>query len=142
MKSKKSRQKAQLSLEFLLVISAFFAVLALFVPLLNHLQELGVYSLDVRNAESFAFSMQAKIDAMLLLGDGSSMPISAKPLRRWVLSSREKSLLVTVENTYLDSHKTFEVEFPNKIFLNRTVLGEETVFVIRKQESKVLLENL
>jgi len=129
----------QLSLEYLLLLAAAFAVFALLLPLLNSVFEASVFGLDSVNANRFSNSLQNLVDEMGFQADGSISLIKANPMQTWNFYSVDNNLVIEVEGDNVQ--KKFEVAFPNKLFFKPVSFSEKKFFSLKKQHGKILLEH-
>ena len=130
--------RAQLSLEYLLLLAACFAAFALLLPAAHNVYSSALFALDSKAAGLFAQQMQACVSEMRFLGDGSTMAVSARPLTAWLIQGDNDSLLVSVE-AQGGSGRNFRVVFPNKISFNPERLGREKSFILEKRNGLIYL---
>ena len=130
---------AQLSLEYLLVLAAAFAVFAVFLPLLNGIYAASLFGLDALNAGAFSSALQQSIEEMAFQADGSLSQVEARPLTSWLVSLEGERLLVSVKGPG-SREKLFEVFFPNKAGSWSYELKSKKVFFLWKESGNLLLE--
>lgn len=131
--------KAQVSLEYLLVLLAFFGAFALLLPFYSAAFSAGIFALDSMNAKRFSESIQDSVSKLIVLGNGSSIQISADPSLEWKIFSEKNELFIALESNGVQ--KSFSVSFPNEINFSETVFSSEKGFLIKKDNGKILFEN-
>ncbi len=132
-------QKAQSSLEYLLVAAGATAFFLLFLPAAASSVKSAFFALDALSAKSFASEMEHAAANAALLSDGTSFRITAKPFGEWVIKTDNNSLSVKVLFDGKE-RKEFSASFPNKLLFESRI-SEETVFFVKKENGKVLIEN-
>jgi len=133
-------QRGQLSLEYLLLLLAVFAVFSFLVPLLTKVYNVALFGLDSANAKQFTQSIASAVDEMRFLSDGSAKSIVAKPFTSWVVSSNGKGFTVTVKSEPLAAEKQFVVALPNKLDLQELSFQGSMLFLVKKSGGTVLIE--
>jgi hypothetical protein len=131
--------KAQASLELILVMSIFFSVLLLFSPLIIKTLFLGIYALDVSRAKSFSDSFTVGVRQLNSMSNTSRITITAKPLLRWKIKALKEKSEVTVFLEKYEKEKTFSEKQLNLVPFEVS-LSKETVFVLTKTEKGVVVE--
>ncbi|MFH1752385.1 MAG: hypothetical protein ABH821_05620 [archaeon] len=131
--------KGQLSLELLLVLSAFLSVFLVLTPLIIQAHNLSLYSLDVRNAELFSVRLKEKVEQLQFLENDSSFLIESKIINEWQLESNGKTLALKVKSLELNESKTLSLEFPETIFFSKQSFKERILLRISKNNNKLIL---
>jgi len=134
------RSFAQLSMEYLLLLAAAFAVFAMLLPLLNNVFELSLFGLDSANAKAFSIHLQGLVEEMSFQGNGSRTILEARPLSSWKLSSSGKTVFISVKGPS-QREKTFEVAFPNNVGFSTETISNKTFFVLEKQFGEISFEH-
>jgi hypothetical protein len=134
--------KGQLSLEYLLLLAAFFSVLLLFVPLISEIYHVGIFGLDARNAKTAAFSIQQTLNDFSLLADGSSKSFKLKPLLEWRISFKGQRMVFSVYSAKLNKEKTFSMSFSSKTVNSTKTISKETEMLLIKKSGTVLIKYL
>lgn len=132
------RKKAQLSLEYLLLLAAVLCIFALLLPLLNNVFQLCLFGLDSVNAKRFSEEMQGTVARMSFQADGSAATIEANSLLPWKIASSGEKLLILVQGR--DANKSFGVSFPNKLEAQGALVLGKKSFFLKKASGKILLE--
>ena len=133
-------QRAQLSLEYLILLAAVLAVFSLLLPLLGQAYHASLFGLDSVNAKQFIQSLESTAQEMRFLADGSAKRIDASPITEWSVSCSGKNLGLTVKSSALQEEKRFSAQLPNGIQLQPSSFTEPTAFLIRKAGGRVLIE--
>lgn len=133
-------RKAQLSLEYLLLLSAFFSVLLLLMPLIQQSYALALFGLDARQAVSFSKEFSETVAQLSVLADGSSLSIDAAPLGEWVVFARGKKLVVSIYSESLEKTKTIDATLVSNVFFEKT-FSEKTTIVLKKENSGLAIDS-
>ncbi len=80
-------QHGQVSLEFLLLISALLVFLSVSASALSALQKSATAAIDARNAAVFVLAISTKADMLIQLGEGSEQSVSSGILGEWSISN-------------------------------------------------------
>lgn len=131
-------KKAQLSLEYLLLLAAVLCIFAMLLPLLNNVFQLCLFGLDSVNAKRFSNEMQATVSQMSFQADGAAAIVEANPLLPWKISSASEKLLILVQGK--DGNKSFSVSFPNRLEMQDALIEGKKSFFLKKASGKILLE--
>ena len=102
-------KRGQLSLEFLLLVAAFFSFLLLMLPAIRDVLQLGSLGVDVKAAELFAHRAKDASQRLLAFGEGSTEEIGALASHEWGLSSQGGRLMVEIGEG-AQSKKLLQVE--------------------------------
>lgn len=132
--------KAQLSLEYLLLLSAFFSVLLLLMPLVQKTYALALFGFDVRQAVSFSKEFAETVAQLSVLSDNSSLSIEARPLHEWAVSAKGKKFAVSVRSESLGKTKTIETTLVSDLFFEK-VFSEKTTLVLRKENALLAIDS-
>ncbi|GEM_PF-2495012 len=125
--------RAQLSLEYLLLLAAFFSVLLLMLPLIQRAYALALFGFDARQAESFSRDFAQKARQLSILSENSVLSIEIQPLQEWQISASGKKLVVSFGSKQLGKTKTIETElFADFALFEKTASGK-TVLVLEKK---------
>jgi len=131
--------EAQVSLELILVMSVFFSVMLLFVPLVSKTFFLGIYSMDVSRAKSFSDSIEVSAAELNSMSNGSKIILSAQPLTEWRIECRNgKTFLKVIMEKYGGEKELISETFALADF-SRISFKEKTLFSLTKTEKGVLL---
>jgi len=133
--------RAQISLEFLLLLLAFLACFALLLPFYSSAYNAGIFALDSMNAKRFADSVKNSVEQLRFLGNGSSIEKTANPSLQWKIFSEKNTLFVSVKSASLGKEKIFSVIFPNEISFRETEFDSEKSFLVKKSSGLVSFEN-
>lgn len=104
-------QKAQVSLEYLIVLAALISVILVFMPLIIETQKAGIFALDVMKAESFSKSFANSLSEMRLLGEGTKKVFELEPLGVWEISCEKGILTLKVKSREIKNEKILMQEF-------------------------------
>lgn len=102
--------RGQLSLEYIILLAAFFSCLLFLIPAINNTIQTAKFGLDVRNAEQFIDDLKLGIERMNVLGEGSSLRLSSNVINHWELKNEEMKLILIVESSELGREKKLERE--------------------------------
>lgn len=129
--------KAQVSIEYLLLLAAFFSFLLLIVPSMGGVYNAGIFGLDARNARSFLNSFESSVKRLSLFGDGSEEIVSAKILTLWRVYSDGEKIFVFVESSELAKSKELSAELSLPVKLNARDYTGEINILLRKQNGRI-----
>ncbi len=114
----------QLSLEFTLLLAAFFSFLLVLLPAMQQALELGTEGIDLKAASLFLDRAKNVAERLNAFGEGSSETVEGFALHDWRFSATGKNLL-QVELGETANPKTLTAELPVEIMLaERTVNGK------------------
>lgn len=141
-RSKKSvcPQRAQLSLEYLLLLAAFFSVLLLVLPLIARTFELALFGFDSRQAVSFSKEFAETVAQLSILSDGSVLPVEATPMHDWIVSVSGGKLSVSLSSPELGKTKTIETGLVS-VFSFKKSFGEKEVFLLKKKNGALTVDS-
>jgi len=132
--------KAQLSIEFLLVLTAMLGFISVFAGAFAELENSSLFVLDARNAKRFAVDIEQASKTLMLLGDGSEKHFEYKILNEWEITSSGGKPVVIVSS--LDGRE-ISISLPENLVLQgveRTFVGEISVS-LKKSEGRLILAN-
>ena len=131
---------AQVSLEYLIVLAAFFSVLLLFAPLISSIYFNSVFSLDLKQAKSFSLEFKNALKELSVLENGSVKSISFNPLNEWSIKAEGKLLQVEIESKDLKKKKTIETELLQEIVFENNFSSQTTIKLIKAESGEILIE--
>jgi len=116
-------QKAQSSLEYLLLLAAFFAVFAAFVPVAANISNGFLGASDDFLAKRIAQDLNEQISLFNSLGEGSKKSFEYSPASKIIIFSQGNDLVVGSERkqfsaSFLLPQVIPKQEFKSKIILN------------------------
>lgn len=133
-------QKAQLSLEYLLLLAVSLSIFAMLLPLLNTVYSAALFGLDSANAKAFSQELKESIGELSFQGNGAAIVFEATALAKWKLVSEGNELHIFVVGPE-GREKEFVVFFPNKPGLFSKTIEGKASFLLRKESGKILLEH-
>ncbi len=134
---KKPLANGQASLEFILVLAAFLAALALILPTLFEMADSLLWWNEVANVQSFAQKVQASAKELNVFGNGSRLEIHANPQSEWNLSVHGK--ILKLQAVRKNSAKTFERELALEGMFEQSFDSAFTL-VLRKENNSIIFE--
>lgn len=135
MKSK----KAQASLEFLIVLVAFFSLLLLFTPTITKLHYTGLLALEKKKAETFAVSLQQTLKEFSLLANGSKKSLAVKASIPWEISLTGNHLQLELHSRELNKTAALNYSLAFPVNSLQVTCTKECVFEIEKQHNTIQL---
>lgn len=135
------KAKAQISLEYLILLAGFFSVLALIIPQTIKLFEISVFVLDAKNASAFSQEIFAAINELSILEDGSIKTISFNPLLEWNISSQNNAVQIEVIDEKIGRQKFFSVQTSTEMFSFNQNFSAKSSIKLSKNDGKILIEN-
>lgn len=142
MKSDKM-QKAQVSLEYLIVLAALISVILVFMPLIIETQKAGIFALDIIKAESFSKSFADSISEMQFLGEGTKKVFEVEPLGIWEIECNNGILTLKVKSREIKNEKVITQAFSspsNKLKCSFSV-ENRAYLTIEKNHSGISVKN-
>ncbi|MEW6294800.1 MAG: hypothetical protein AB1467_00710 [Candidatus Diapherotrites archaeon] len=138
----KQKKAAQASIEYLIVLSAFLALLALFTPIAAKIYYSSLFFLDARNAQSLSHEIKSAVKEMELLEDGSSKSLPANPLNEWRLSVNEEGIQIKIENKESGKTKILGQKFEGqqKIQESQFTLKKGSLVTVSKSSNIISIE--
>jgi uncharacterized protein (UPF0333 family) len=139
-------EKGQLSLEFLIILAAFFSILLLVLPFLIQAYDLAELGLNRKTAEIFLSEVKGKTSQLNLLSDGSCFELKVTPIQPWEIEFDNNNLKVFFVNQTIDPLSVelmtgeFELRDLNDSFISSLEVSEATVFELRKEKGIVVLD--
>ena len=118
----------QVSLEYLLVFAAIASIFLLALPAFVGVIDAVFFSLDTLHAQSFLDRLENRVQEIQVLGAGSTIHISARPLEEWDLESDQGGIHLTAH--YKDASKTFTRDILADV--NGSIAISEFVIVEKK----------
>ncbi|MCR4335705.1 MAG: hypothetical protein NUV57_04160 [archaeon] len=126
----------QLSIEFLLLLTAILAFLSVFTSAFSELEESSLYAIDVQNAKRFVNELNNSSKTLSLLGEGSQKQFSYKIINEWELKDSPVALIV-----HSNSGKNISLQLPENIMLESSKNFKENLIVVLKKENGKLILN-
>jgi len=118
--------KAQVSLEYLLILAGFFSALAIFLPAINYSVEQFSLANDTLLARDISEKINEQINLFEFLGDGSKKTFEFIPTNSISISLQSGELEISSKqksfSLKIDSVQNFSNEFSSKF-----VMGIEKV---------------
>ena len=133
------KNRGQVSLEYLIVVGAFLAMLLVFMPLLVQTHHTGLFGIDAVKAEKFTQDFKSAVDELNILGNGSRTKLTANPVDEWSLQISGNKLILTVKSTELERIKKFEVELKNIANQLSKTISSKTTFLLEKSAGKITI---
>jgi len=99
-------QKAQVSLEYLLLLAAFFAIFAIFVPVAAEVSTGFLGASDDFLAKRIAHDLNEQVSLFSLLGEGTKKTIEYSPALKIIIYSQGNEVVVD------SGRKQFRATFP------------------------------
>ncbi len=98
MKKGKGRKAAsgQLSLEFALLLAAFFSFFLVLAPAMAEVLDTGEYGVDAKNAELFLDQAKNAAGRLDAFGDGSTEEIRGAALHDWRVTADNQTLSIEI----------------------------------------------
>lgn len=123
--------RAQVSFEFLLVTTAFLAVLGLFVGVFQTVSVAGALGLESTRAVAFADSFVHRTELLAVLGNDSQTVLPVVPKTPWMIRIAENQL--TIEFEFVGKTKTVERSLSLSAVFFEEFLDEPAVLELSTQ---------
>lgn len=134
-KSKNSRLRfasiGQVSLEYLLLLAAFFSVLGIIFPVITSSSQAFLESSDVLLAKKMAAEISEKASLLAFLADGSQFSLEYSPAKEVVVYSQGSQIVAEA------SGKSFFAQTNSQQFLVRESFTRNFKIILRKAQNNV-----
>lgn len=134
------KDRAQLSIEYLMLFAFMLALLLLVSNSIDNIYNNALLSIDTKNAELFAQKMKNSISALELYGEGSQIKLSAKILTSWKVDIKNTVLEIEVQNKKLQKSKKIRATLSAETNAVHNNFSESLTFIIRKEQQKISIE--
>ncbi len=131
--------RAQLSLEYMLLLAAFFSAIMVFMPVIAGLHANAVFASDVHNAQNFMGGLESASGKMLILGSGSQIALNAQVLTSWELSISGTKALLTIKSGNIGKNKTIEAELAAPLELGKKTFDSGFTMLIKNENGKITI---
>lgn len=132
--------RAQVSLEYMIVLSALFSVILIFMPMLSETYDAGLFAIDVLNAKQFSNDFSNSLSELNFFSDGAKKTFEINPLNTWALKCKNKILTIKITNSKTSHEKVITCKIPDNITFN-SLISEKTKITIEKRFSKISIKH-
>ncbi len=140
MQKKRLCSRGQLSIEYLLLLAAFFSAILVFMPTIASLHANAVFASDMRNAQNFIDQLQNASEKMLVLGSGSQMEVDAQILTSWELGINGAKAILKVESKNIAKSKTLTAELAAPLNFAQKTFNSDFKLVLKNNNGKITIE--
>jgi hypothetical protein len=126
-------RKGQVSIEYLLLISAFFAAFALLLPQVSIAVDQFFVTNDALLAKQIAQTIEEEVSLFEFLGNGSKKSFSFSPAKQITFITQNNILTVSTEQ------KEFTISFPNKLLGQIRIFEKKFSIEIQKQNNLIAI---
>jgi len=135
------KEKGQLSLEYMIVLAAFLALLGMLAPFLVQTQALAQLSLDKKTAQVFLAEIKGKTDQLKLMGDGSNFTIRVRPINSWIIIVDDDEIEVVFPQlkNLEEKSEPLKVTLGTELEDNILDVNGLTVFSLKKEGGEISL---
>jgi len=132
-------QKAQVSIEFLLVFVALLGFVSVFSHFFSELQEAAKFGLDLKNAQRFVSDVKSFSETLEFLGEGSGKSFSYKVMNSWSFSGGPGNCILVVST---ERGNSSELRLPESVSCEpRGPFTEELSLSLKKTGSGLVLSD-
>ena len=131
--------RAQLSLEYMLLLAAFFSALLVLMPAIASLHANAVFASDVQNAQNFMNGLESASEKMLILGNGSQLALTAKVLTAWELGISGPKAILKVRSESIGKSKTIEAELATPFELSQKTFTSGFRLLLKNENGKLTI---
>jgi len=135
------KRKAQLSMEFLLVMAGFVFVLALFTPVAVRASKNALYALELEKARAFLSEFKSAAGQASLLADGTACNVKAHALAEWNFNVIGGTASVTIKSSTLGRSETITASVPEELPHYGASFKGSHVVRIEKSHGAIFLES-
>ncbi|MFH1256940.1 MAG: hypothetical protein V1494_06650 [Candidatus Diapherotrites archaeon] len=133
--------KAQASIEFLLLITAFVAALGLLLPAITLAEKASLLGSEARNAESFLASVKGAADELRVFSEGTERIVAAKNLLPWRVHAEGKTVFVSVKENESGKGFTLSKNIGAEINFTEKEFREKISLRLWREGSRLLVED-
>lgn len=134
------KMRAQISLEYMIILSALFSVILVFMPMISETYDAGLFAVDVLNAKNFSNNFANSLSELNFFSDGARKTFEINPLNIWEIECKDRVLKITITNPELSNEKVISHTIPDNITCALTI-SEKTKITIEKQFSKISVKH-
>jgi len=116
-------QKAQFSLEYLLLLAAFFAIFAVFVPVAANISNGFLGASDDFLAKRIAQDLNEQISLFASLGEGSKKYFEYSPASKIIIYSQGNELIISSERKQFSAIFSSPQVIPKQGFKSKIILN-------------------
>lgn len=131
------KRKAQTSLEFLIVLVAFFSVLMLFVPMIAKIHHSGILALEKKKATAFSQELLQTLDEFSLLANGSKKQLKVNASLKWEIEFTSGELLLEIFSKELNKSISLNETLPVQTSSLQFSCEGECLLEIEKQNNEI-----
>lgn len=129
-------QKAQISLEFLIVLAIAIAAMCLILPSASRAYGKSIKAIDLANAKLFASELKSSIQLMAQLSEGSELELRCNPLQDWNFSIRPGLIIISASGSDINVDTAFKIISSTSNFsLNKT-----SCFLLKREKDAIFLK--
>ncbi|MBS3057561.1 MAG: hypothetical protein J4415_02930 [Candidatus Diapherotrites archaeon] len=139
MRKDELHSRAQLSLEYMLLLAAFFSALLVFMPVIAGLHANAVFASDVQNAQNFMNGLESASEKMLILGSGSQLALTARVLTLWQLNINGTKATLVLTSESAGKSKTFETELAVPLELDQKTFTSGFSMLLKNENGKITI---
>src|SRR3989338_5554173 len=139
MRKDELHSRAQLSLEYMLLLAAFFSALLVFMPVIAGLHANAVFASDVQNAQNFMNGLESASEKMLILGSGSQLALTARVLTLWQLNINGTKATLVLTSESAGKSKTFETELAVPLELGQKTFTSGFSMLLKNENGKITI---
>lgn len=129
-------QKAQISLEFLIVLAIAIAAMCLILPSASRAYGKSIKAIDLANAKLFASELKNSIQLMEQLSEGSEIELRCNPLQDWNFSIRPGIIVISVNGSDINVDTAFKVISSNGNFS----LDKPSCLLLKREKDAIFLK--
>lgn len=126
--------KGQVSLEYLLIVTAFFSILLIVLPVAVNTMNSFLFVSDDLIAKSIVSELSENISLMNFLGEGSSRVFEYSPVKGLTLYSLGSKLIIQSESN------EFEVETFSPQLIQKTFFDSKFSIILKKSSGGVVVK--
>ncbi|VVB76523.1 Uncharacterised protein [uncultured archaeon] len=116
-------RRAQSSLEYLLLLAAFFAVFAAFIPIVANISSGFLGASDDFLAKRIAQDLNEQISLFASLGEGTKKSLEYSPASKIIIQSRGNELVVGSDRKQFSAVFSLSQVIPKQEFKSKIILN-------------------
>lgn len=135
-------RKAQLSLEFLLVMAGFVLALTLFVPIAIKSSKAVLFAIEIERANEFLSEFESSASQISFLSNGTIKEIKTNARNEWLFKASNGVAKITIKSDSLGIEKTISKSIPLEVQEFIQKFKGESILRIEKYNDSLLLSSI
>lgn len=136
-----TQHKGQISIEYLLVLAAFFSILGMLLPQITAMYASSVLAIETKNAEQFAETLTNTIQKINIYENNSQTILELNPKLEWIIEVSNKIAITISSESGQENTVEKEIGISNVNYFELHA-DKKTKIKIFKQDNYIYLEEI